>query len=113
MPGWSCGSARDTIGLRALGLGRRVIDVLDSKVGRFSAWRSRLPAPAAAWRPTQTSRADPVFTANIAGLGASFLLPQRSDDLLFTDPTRLHVHPLPGDGLYPFLEEFAGLRSIA
>ena len=26
---------------------------------------------------------------------------------------RLHVHPLPGDGLYPFLEEFSGRRSPA
>ncbi len=32
------------------------------------------------------------------------------DDLLFRVSARLHVHSLPGDGLYPFLEEFAGLR---
>jgi hypothetical protein len=30
---------------------------------------------------------------------------------LFREPARLHVHPLPGDGLYPFLEELPGLRS--
>jgi hypothetical protein len=39
------------------------------------------------------------------------MLPQDPDDLLFREPARLHVHPLPGDGLYPFLEEFSGLRS--
>jgi hypothetical protein len=39
------------------------------------------------------------------------MLPQYPDDLLFREPARLHVHPLPGDGLYPFLEEIPGLRS--
>jgi hypothetical protein len=33
------------------------------------------------------------------------------DELLLREPARLHVHPLPGDGRYPFLEDFAGLRS--
>ena len=33
------------------------------------------------------------------------------DYLLFGKPARLHVHPLPGDGLNPFLAEFAGLSS--
>jgi hypothetical protein len=56
--------------------------------------------------------ADPVFAANIAALRASFLF-QNPDDLLFREPARLHVHPLSGDGLYPFLEEVAGLRSDA
>jgi hypothetical protein len=32
--------------------------------------------------------------------------------LLFREPARLHVHPLTGDGLYPFLEEVWGLRSV-
>jgi hypothetical protein len=31
--------------------------------------------------------------------------------LLFREPARLHVHPLTGDGLYPFLEEVSGLSS--
>jgi hypothetical protein len=55
--------------------------------------------------------ADPVLAANIGRLGPSFLLAQHPDDLLFREPARLHVHPLTGNGLYPFLEEVWGLRS--
>jgi hypothetical protein len=36
---------------------------------------------------------------------------QNPDNLFFREPARLHVHPLLGDGLYPFLEEFSGLSS--
>src|SRR5262249_33972645 len=54
---------------------------------------------------------DPVLAANIGRLGPSFLLAQHPDDLLFREPARLHVHPLTGDGLYPFLEEISGLSS--
>src|SRR6202035_5769830 len=57
--------------------------------------------------------ADPVFAAHLGRLRSSLLLPQYPDDLLFREPARLHVHPLPGDGLYPFLEEIPGLRSMA
>jgi hypothetical protein len=42
-----------------------------------------------------------------------FLLPQYPDDLSFREPARLHVHPLRGDGLYPFLEELPGLTSVS
>jgi hypothetical protein len=41
------------------------------------------------------------------------VLLQNPDDLFLCEPARLHVHPLPGDGLYPFLEEIPGLRSQA
>jgi hypothetical protein len=41
------------------------------------------------------------------------MLPQYPDNLFFREPARLHVHPLPGDGLYPFLEAFSGLRSVS
>jgi hypothetical protein len=41
------------------------------------------------------------------------MLPQYPDDLFFGEPARLHVHPLRGDGLYPFLEELPGLSSLA
>jgi hypothetical protein len=39
---------------------------------------------------------------------------QNPDDLLFfREPARLHgPSPIRGDGLYPFLEEFTGLRSL-
>ena len=37
---------------------------------------------------------------------------QNPDDLLCREPARLHgPSPIRGDELYPFLEEFAGLRS--
>ena len=55
--------------------------------------------------------ADPVLAAHVRRLRPRLLLPQDPDDLLFREPARLHVHPLSGDGLYPFLEEFSGLRS--
>jgi hypothetical protein len=53
--------------------------------------------------------ADPLLAADVGRLGSGLLLAQDPDDLLFCEPARLHVHPLPGDGLYPFLEDFAGL----
>src|SRR5262249_23586060 len=59
----------------------------------------------------ESRTADPVLAANIGRLGPSFLLAQHPDDLLFREPARLHVHPLTGDGLYPFLEEISGLSS--
>ena len=52
-----------------------------------------------------------MLAANIGRLRTGLLLPQNPDDLLFREPAWLHVHPLPGDGLYPFLEEVSGLRS--
>src|SRR5271168_1289164 len=57
--------------------------------------------------------ADPMLAAHIGRLRPGLMLPQYPDDLLFREPARLHVHPLPGDGLYPFLEELPGLRSPA
>jgi hypothetical protein len=55
---------------------------------------------------------DPVLTADVGRLCYSLLLAQNPDDLLFREPARLHgPSPIRGDGLYPFLEEFAGLRS--
>jgi hypothetical protein len=57
--------------------------------------------------------ADPVLTAHVGRLRSGLMLPQNPDDLLFREPARLHVHPLPGDGLYPFLEKFSGRRSPA
>jgi restriction-modification enzyme MmeI-like protein len=53
-----------------------------------------------------------VLAANVRRLRSGFLLPQYRDDLLFREPTCLHVHPPAGDGLYPFLAEIAGLRSV-
>jgi hypothetical protein len=38
--------------------------------------------------------------------------PAKPDDLLFREPACLYVHPPAGDGLYSFLEELAGLRSM-
>ena len=55
--------------------------------------------------------ADPVLAAHVGRLRPGLVLPQDPDDLLFREPARLHVHPLRGDGLYPFLEEVSGLRS--
>ena len=53
--------------------------------------------------------ADPLLAADVGRLGSDLLLAQDPDDLLFREPARLHVHPFPGDGLYPFLEDFAEL----
>jgi hypothetical protein len=49
--------------------------------------------------------------ANVGRLRPSLLLAQHSDDLLFRVSARPHVHPLAGDGLYPFLEAVWGLSS--
>ena len=53
--------------------------------------------------------ADPLLAADVGRLGSGLLLAQDPDDPLFREPARLHVHPFPGDGLYPFLEDFAEL----
>jgi hypothetical protein len=53
--------------------------------------------------------ADPLLAADVGRLGSGRLLAQDPDDPHFREPARLHVHPLPGDGLYPFLEDFSGL----
>jgi len=53
--------------------------------------------------------ADPLLAAALGRLGYGLLLAQDPDDLLFREPARLHLHPFPGDGLYPFLEDFAEL----
>jgi len=55
--------------------------------------------------------ADPTLAAHIGRLRTGLLLPQNPNDLLFREPAWLHVHPLNGDGLHPFLEEIAGLSS--
>ena len=55
--------------------------------------------------------ADPVLAAHVRRLRPGLLLPQNPDDLLFREPARFIVRPLPGAGLYPFLEEVQGLRS--
>jgi hypothetical protein len=39
--------------------------------------------------------------ADVSGRRSRLLLPQNPDDLFFREPARLHVRPLPGDGLYP------------
>jgi hypothetical protein len=39
------------------------------------------------------------------------VLPQHPDDLFFREPRSLHRPSRLEDGLYPFPEEFAGLRS--
>src|SRR5258706_7471920 len=55
---------------------------------------------------------DPVLAAHIRCRAPRFLLAQDADDLLFAEPATLHrPSPLWTDGLYPNLEEFAGLRS--
>jgi hypothetical protein len=55
---------------------------------------------------------DAVLASQIGRLGPGLLLPQNPDDLFFREPTCLHVYPPAGDGLYSFLEELAGLRSL-
>jgi hypothetical protein len=72
-----------------------------------SAWRSRPQAPSVAWRPrletailglpfVECRAADPVLAAQVSRLRPSLLLPQNPDDLLFGEPTCLHVHPPSG-----------------
>jgi hypothetical protein len=56
--------------------------------------------------------ADSVLAAHIGCLRPSLVPLQNPDDLFLCEPARLHVHPLPGDGLYPFLEEIPALRSV-
>ena len=54
-------------------------------------------------------------SAVLAACAAGELLPSEAAevmDLVATEPARLHVHPFPGGGLYPFLTEFSGLRSL-
>ena len=54
----------------------------------------------------------PVLAVDVGRLCPSLLLAQNPDDLLLREPARLHgPSPIRGDGLYPFLEEFAGFRS--
>jgi hypothetical protein len=57
--------------------------------------------------------ADPMLTTHVGRLRSGLMLPQNPDDLFFREPARLHVHPLPGDGLYPFLAEISGLSSVS
>ena len=38
------------------------------------------------------------------------MLSQNPDDLFFREPARPHVHPLRGNGLYPFLEDVIGAQ---
>src|SRR5215813_15461018 len=54
---------------------------------------------------------DPVLPANVRRRRPRLLLPQDPDDLLFAEPASLHRPSPLSDGLYPFLEEFSGLRS--
>ena len=57
--------------------------------------------------------ADPVTSAKLSHLRASFLLLQDTDDLLFAEPPALHIRLLKiGEGLYSKLVEFQGARSI-
>jgi len=55
--------------------------------------------------------ADPCLRHNIRGVGPGLLLSQNPDNLLFRKPRSLHHPPLRGNGLYSFLEEFAGPKS--
>jgi hypothetical protein len=75
-------------------------------------------APLRAWSPARVTAsvlrkmrtaAPPVNS----GLHTGLLLAQNPYNRLFRKPTRLHVHPFPIDGLYPFSEEIVGLRSVA
>jgi hypothetical protein len=54
-----------------------------------------------------SGRPSPVSSGAISG--PSFLLARHPDDSLFREATRLHVHPLTGEELYPHLEEISRL----
>jgi hypothetical protein len=64
-----------------------------------------------AGRPRRAMRLSSSRTTRRPGSDVSATSAQDPDELLLREPARLHVHPLPGDGRYPFLEDFAGLRS--
>jgi hypothetical protein len=52
-----------------------------------------------------------VLPAYVRRRGPRLLLAQDPDDLLLAEPASLHRPSPLSDGLYPFLEEFSGLRS--
>src|SRR3954467_11665487 len=56
---------------------------------------------------------DTVLAAQVRHLHPGLLLTQHADDLLLSEPASLHPSvSLSGRGLYLYLEEFQGLRSI-
>jgi hypothetical protein len=86
-----------------------------------SAWRSRPQAPSVAWRPrletailglpfVECRAADLVLAAQVSHLRPGLLL---KTPMICSSVNRLAFMSIPpaGDGLYPVLEEFAGLRS--
>src|SRR5262245_13970854 len=54
---------------------------------------------------------DPVLPAYVRRRSPRLLLTQDPYDLLLAEPASLHRPSPLSDGLYPFLEEFSGLRS--
>src|SRR5262245_16974176 len=55
---------------------------------------------------------DPVLPAYVRRRSPRLLLTQDPYDLLLAEPASLHRPSPLSDGLYPFLEEFSGLRSL-
>ena len=93
-------------------LGQQLLQLGVLVLQRLQALGVRHVEPAVLGLPLVKCRAaDPVLAAHVRRLRPRLLLPQNPDDLLFRKPARPHVHPLAGDGLYPFLEEMPGLRS--